>query len=132
MLVAGQARRLAMHEIVRGVRMHDGKAGLIQRRLKELALARALPLRQRHQDADCRVKPGGDVNQRHTDPHRPALGRASRGDHAGHGLDDGVIAGIAAARTIGAKATDPAMHEARKFLAEHIVSDAPFLQRARL
>src|SRR5271167_1064576 len=45
MLVAGKARRLAMHEIIRGVRMHDGEAGLVQRGLQKLPEPRALPLR---------------------------------------------------------------------------------------
>src|SRR5437899_980827 len=31
MLVAGELRRLAVHEVIRGVRMHDGEAGFIQR-----------------------------------------------------------------------------------------------------
>ena len=63
MLVAGQPRRLAMHEIIRGVRMHDRKAGFVQRRFEKLPETRTLPLRQRHQDADRRIKPGGDVDQ---------------------------------------------------------------------
>ena len=132
MLVAGQARRLAVHEIIRGVRMHDGEAGLVQRGFEKLAEAGALPLRQRHQDADRGVKPGGDVDQRNADPHRAALRRAGRRDHAGHGLDDGVIAGIAAARAVGAEAGNPAMHQLRKFRAQHVVADAPFVERARL
>ena len=37
MLVAGQRRRLAVHEIIRGMRMHDGEAGLVQRGLQKLA-----------------------------------------------------------------------------------------------
>ena len=44
MLVAGERRRLAVQEIVRGMRMHDGKAGLEQRGLDELAEPGALPL----------------------------------------------------------------------------------------
>ena len=66
------------------------------------------------------------------DPHRAAFRRAGRGDHAGHGLDDGVIAGIAAARAVGAEAGNPAMHELREFRAQHVVADAPFVERARL
>ena len=58
MLVAGQRRRLAMHEIIRGVRMHDGETGLVQRGFQELAMARTLPLRQRHQNADRGIEAG--------------------------------------------------------------------------
>ena len=132
MLVAGELRRLAVHEIIRRMRMHDGKAGLVQRGFEKLPEAGFLPFRQRHQNADRRVEPGGDVDQRHADPHRPALRRAGRGDHAGHGLDDGVIAGIAAARAVGAEAGNPAVHQSRKFRAQHVVADAPFVERARL
>ena len=73
MLVAGELRRLAMHEIVRGVRMHDGEAGFVQRGFEKLPEAGFLPLRQRHQDPDRRIKPGRDIDQRHADAHRPAL-----------------------------------------------------------
>ena len=132
MLVAGEARRLAVHEIIRRMRMHDGEAGFIQCGFEKLAEAGFLPLRQRHQDADRSIKPGGDVDQRHADPHRPALRRAGRRDHAGHGLDDRVIAGIAAARAVGAEAGNPAVHQVRKFFAQHVVADAPFVERARL
>jgi hypothetical protein len=66
------------------------------------------------------------------DPHRPALRRAGRGDHAGHGLDDRIIAGVAAARTVGAEAGNPAMHEFWKFFAQKIIADAPFVERAGL
>ena len=132
MLVAGQARRLAVHEIIRRMRMHDGEAGFVQRGFEKLPDAGFLPLRQRHQNADRGVKPGGDVDQGNADPHRPALRRAGRGDHAGHGLDDGVIAGIAAARAVGAEAGNPAVHQSWKFGAQHVVADAPFVERARL
>ena len=71
MLVAGERRRLAMHEIIRGMWMHDGKAGFIQRGFQELTEPGFLPLRQRHQNADRRVKPGRDIHQRHADAHRP-------------------------------------------------------------
>ena len=74
MLVAGQRRRLAVHEIIRGVRMHDGEAGLVQRGFQELAKAGSLSLRQRHQDTDRRIEPGGDIHQGNADPHRAALG----------------------------------------------------------
>src|SRR3979409_1617416 len=43
MLVAGELRRLAVHEIIRGVRMHDRKAGLVQRGLEKLPEAGFLP-----------------------------------------------------------------------------------------
>jgi hypothetical protein len=131
-LVAGELRRLAMHEIVRGVGMHDGEAGFVQRGFEELPDAGFLPLRQRHQNADRRIKPGRDVDQRHADSHRAALRRAGRGDHSGHGLDDGVIAGIAAARAVGAEAGNPAVHELWKFRAQHVVADAPSVERTRL
>ena len=36
MLVAGELRRLAVHEIIRGMRMHDRKAGLVQRGFEKL------------------------------------------------------------------------------------------------
>ena len=58
MLVAGERRRLAVHEVIRGVRMHDREAGLVQRRFDELAEPRCCALRQRHQDADARIEPG--------------------------------------------------------------------------
>ncbi len=132
MLVAGEARRLAVHEVIGGMRMHDRKAGFVQRGLEKLSEAGSLPFRQRHQDADRGVEPGGDVDQGNADPHRAAVGRAGRGDHAGHGLDDRVIAGIAAARAVAAKAGNPAMHEFWKFRAQHVVADAPFVERARL
>jgi hypothetical protein len=61
-----------------------------------------------------------------------ALRRAGGGDHAGHRLDDRVIAGIAAARTVGAEAGNPAMDQPRKFFAQHVVADPPFVERARL
>ena len=112
--------------------MHDRKAGFIQRGFQELTQTRTLPLRQRHQDTDRGVKPGGDVDQGNADPHRAALRRAGRRDHAGHGLDDGVIAGIAAARAVGAEAGNAAMHEFWKLCAQDVVADAPFVECARL
>src|ERR1700687_4040488 len=132
MLVTGELRRLAVHEIIRGMRMHDGKAGLVQRGLEKLPDAGFLPLRQRHQDADRRVKPGGDIDQWHADPHWPALRRAGLGDHSGHDMIDDVIAGIAAARAIGAEAGNPAVNELWKFRAQYVIPDAPFVERARL
>ena len=64
MLVAGEARRLAVHEIIRGVRMHDGEPGFVERGLQELAEPGFLALRQRHENADDGIKSGGDVHER--------------------------------------------------------------------
>jgi hypothetical protein len=60
------------------------------------------------------------------------LRRAGRRDHSGHGLDDCVIAGIAAARSVGAEARDAAVDQLWKFRAQDIVADAPFVERAGL
>src|SRR5262249_1796160 len=42
MLVAGELRRAAVHEIVRRMRMHDRKTGLVQRGFEELPEPRTL------------------------------------------------------------------------------------------
>jgi hypothetical protein len=91
-----------------------------------------LPFRQRHQDSDRRVQSGGDVDQGDADSHRSRLRRARRGDHAGHGLDNRIIAGIAAARAVSAETGNTAVHEFRKFFMQDVVADAPFVERARL
>ena len=132
MRVARRHRRLAGEEIVRRVRMHDRKAGLEQRGFEELADAGLLPLVQRHQDADCRIETGGEVDHRNADARRAAFGRAVGGDHAGHRLHDGVVARIAAARTVGAEAGNPAVDQPRKLLAQERAADAPLVERAGL
>ena len=73
MLVAGQLRRLAGHEIVCG-------CGCISERpLSYSVVSRNWPLPERcalverHQDADRGIEAGGDVDQRHADAHRPAF-----------------------------------------------------------
>src|SRR4029079_3714092 len=58
--------------------------------------------------------------------------RPRRRDHAGHRLNDRVIPRIAAARTVAAKAGDPTMHQPRKLRPQHLIGDAPFVERSRL
>ncbi|OIQ67266.1 hypothetical protein GALL_511540 [mine drainage metagenome] len=70
MFIAGELRRPAVHEIIRGMRMHDREARFVQCGFEKLSQARSLPLRQCHQDANRRVKPGGDIHQGNADPHR--------------------------------------------------------------
>src|SRR6185437_16778389 len=51
---------------------------------------------------------------------------------SGHCLQDRIIAGKAAKRTVLAETGDAAMDQRRKALRQRVVADAPFLHRARL
>ncbi len=91
------------------------------------------PLDDRHQDGNRSVHAGGEVDHRYADTHRRALRLAIDAHQPSHALDDRVVAGIAAERTVGAEAGDAAMDEAWEAGLEHrLVPHVPFLQRAGL
>ncbi len=134
----GERGHPAREHVVRDVRVHQGDAGIVERHIDELALARARPLHQRHQQRDRGVKARAEVHERNADPGRPAIflrirRHAVDREHADHRLDHGVVAGHAAHRTIGAEPADPAMDQSRKALLQHVlVAEAPLLHRAGL
>ena len=88
---------------------------------------------QRHQDADRGIQPGAHVDDRGAQPHRPGGGVAVHAHEPGHRLQDRVVAGQSAQRTIAAEAGNAAMDQAGKPLRQHLViAEAPFLHRAGL
>ena len=70
MRIASRHRPLAVEEVIRGLRVQQRHAAIVQRHVHILAEARSRPLMQRHQDADRRVEPGGDIDDRRAEPKR--------------------------------------------------------------
>ena len=126
--VAGGHWHLARQPVIDDVRVHQRDSAVIQGHVDELAQAGAFTLRQRHQNGHGRIQPGAHVHHGHAQSRRIAASLAIDAEPPRHGLHDGVVARIAAQRTIGAKAADPAVYQARKPRPQNLlIPKAPLL-----
>ena len=123
-VVAGLLRDFMLHGPAGRLEVHHRHHGLQQAGMDPAALARALPLQQRHQDAERGVEPGGQVGDRDADPHRALAGQAGHAHQPAHALGDLVEARPLRIGAGLAEAADRAEHDARVHRRQRGVVDA--------
>ena len=119
------------HQPARGLEVEHREHRLQQRRVHPLALARALALDQRDQDALRQEDARAEVGDRDADPHRPLARKAGDRHEAAHALGDLVDARAVAVRPGLAEAGDAAVDDARVDRRKRLVVDAQALFDAR-
>ena len=131
--VAERAGPAAVEEPVGGVRMQQRHAAIVQRHVEELPAPRPRALVQRHQDADDGKEARRQIDDRRAEPHGTGRRIAVHAHQPGHRLKNGVVAGQAPERPVGAEARDAAMDQAREVRRQRVrIAEAPFLHRAGL
>ena len=113
------------------VRQHaDG--GIDQRGVDKAALAGALALRKRGEDADHRIDAGEDVGHRHAGAGRLAIGGAGEAHEAADALRHQVVAGARGIGAVLAEAGDRAIDQPRAVRREALVVEPEFGEPADL
>ena len=131
--VADQHGLLARHEPVGRMRVLQRDAGVEQARLDRLALARFVAFYRGGENRVDGEQAGGDIDDGNAQAHATRVWRAVDADQAAHGLQHGVIAGIATQRPVAAEAGDAAMDQGGELLRQDLViAKAPLFQRAGL
>ena len=122
----------ARDQVVEVLVAEHGDLRVEQRHVDELALAGLLGVAQRRLDGDDRIEAGEDVGDGDARLLRLAAGLAGDRHHAGHALDDEVVAGARRVGPVLAEAGDRAVDEARVEARQAVIVEAVFLQPAEL
>ena len=114
------------------LRLVQGDGAVVERGVDELALARAVALVERHQDAHAGIHAGRQIDHRHADSGGACLWITIDTHQTAHGLENCIVARQVRKWAGVAKARDTAVNELWKGLGQMlIVAKSPFCHCAR-
>ena len=132
MSVARQRGQLVAFKPVRGMRVQQRKAVVVEARLHKLATPAATALLQRQHHAQGGVQTSHHVNQRQAHAQGLATDFAVHTHQPRLRLQGGVVPGQPAQRAVGTEAADPAVDQSGETLGEYVKAHAPALHGAGL
>ena len=125
------AGRLAGREVTGQVVGEERDRRLVERHVDEPALADAVALAERREDAERGPEPGRLVDERGAGAHARAVGLAGHAHDPAHGLHQRVVAGLVAERADAPERADRAVDEARVPRAKRLVAESARLCEPR-